>query len=59
MLTSETLRLKNGRSWHVSSGGSGAPLLWLHGLSGLHKSDPLVAACADAGRPLPAGALLF
>src|SRR6185437_15593874 len=44
MLTSATLRLKNGRTWHVSSGGSGAPLLWLHGLSGIHKSDPLVAA---------------
>ncbi|HXR86617.1 MAG TPA: alpha/beta hydrolase [Stellaceae bacterium] len=44
MLTSETLRLKNGRSWHVASGGSGTPLLWLHGLSGVQKSDPLVAA---------------
>ena len=43
MLTSESLRLKTGRSWHVSSGGTGAPLLWLHGLSGIHKSDPLVA----------------
>jgi pimeloyl-ACP methyl ester carboxylesterase len=44
MLTSETLKLKNGRSWHVYTGGAGAPLLWLHGLSGIHTTDPLVAA---------------
>jgi len=44
MLSSETLKLKNGRSWHVSTGGSGVPLLWLHGITGINKSDPLVAA---------------
>jgi pimeloyl-ACP methyl ester carboxylesterase len=44
MLSSETLKLKNGRTWHVYSGGTGAPLLWLHGLSGIDAADPLVAA---------------
>ena len=44
MLSSETIRLKNGRSWHVWSGGSGPTLVWLHGLSGINASDPLVSA---------------
>lgn len=44
MLSSETIKLKNGRTWHVYAGGAGAPLIWLHGLSGINTSDPVVAA---------------
>jgi len=44
MLSSETIRLKNGRSWRVWTGGSGPTLLWLHGLSGITPSDSMVAA---------------
>jgi pimeloyl-ACP methyl ester carboxylesterase len=44
MLSRETIRLKNGRSWHVWTGGSGPTLLWLHGLSGINPTDPVVTA---------------
>jgi pimeloyl-ACP methyl ester carboxylesterase len=44
MLSSETIKLKNGRTWHVYTGGTGTPLVWLHGLSGINTSDPVVAA---------------
>ena len=44
MLNNETLRLKNGRSWHVYTGGTGPTLLWLHGLTGINNSDPIIAA---------------
>ena len=43
MLNSETVKLGNGRSWQVQSGGTGPALVWLHGLSGLIPGDPLVA----------------
>jgi pimeloyl-ACP methyl ester carboxylesterase len=44
MLSNETIRLKNGRSWHVWTGGSGPALLWLHGLSGITGTDPVATA---------------
>jgi pimeloyl-ACP methyl ester carboxylesterase len=45
MLTQETIKLKNGRSWHVyDSGGTLPALLWLHGLGGVATTDPMVAA---------------
>lgn len=44
MLSNETIRLKNGRSWHVWTGGSGPPLLWLHGVSGITGTDPVATA---------------
>jgi pimeloyl-ACP methyl ester carboxylesterase len=44
MLNSETVKLGNGRSWQVHSGGTGPTLVWLHGLSGLIPGDPLIAA---------------
>jgi pimeloyl-ACP methyl ester carboxylesterase len=51
MLTSETIRLASGRTWRVfSSGGTGAPLLWLHGPRGVAPADPLLAALAARHR---------
>ncbi|HEV8014253.1 MAG TPA: alpha/beta hydrolase [Stellaceae bacterium] len=44
MLNSETVKLGNGRSWQVHSGGAGPALVWLHGLSGINPSDPMIAA---------------
>lgn len=44
MLVSERIKLKNGRSWQVHSGGAGPQLLWLHGLGGVMPGDPLLAA---------------
>jgi pimeloyl-ACP methyl ester carboxylesterase len=44
MLNNETIRLKNGRSWHVYTGGTGPNLIWLHGLTGINGSDPIIAA---------------
>lgn len=44
MLSSEKIKLKNGRSWEVHTGGAGPKLVWLHGLTGLAPNDPLVAA---------------
>ena len=44
MLSNETIRLKNGRSWHVWTGGSGPALVWLHGLSGITGTDPIATA---------------
>ncbi len=44
MLTSETTKLKNGRTWQIYTGGTGPALLWLHGLSGIAVTDPLLAA---------------
>lgn len=44
MLNNETIRLKNGRSWHVYTGGTGPTLIWLHGLTGINSSDPIIAA---------------
>ena len=43
MLSSEKIKLKNGRSWEVHTGGTGPKLFWLHGLTGLMPSDPLLA----------------
>ena len=44
MLSSEKIKLKNGRSWEVHTGGTGPKLVWLHGLTGLMPNDPLLAA---------------
>ena len=44
MSSSETIKLKNGRTWQVSGGGAGPTLLWLHGLSGLSAVDPMLSA---------------
>jgi len=44
MLGGEKIRLKNGRSWEVYTGGAGPKLVWLHGLTGLVPGDPLLAA---------------
>jgi pimeloyl-ACP methyl ester carboxylesterase len=44
MLGSEKIKLKNGRSWEVHTGGAGPKLVWLHGLTGLMANDPLLAA---------------
>ena len=44
MLGSEKIKLKNGRSWEVHTGGTGPKLVWLHGLTGLMPNDPLLAA---------------
>ncbi len=44
MLTSETIKLANGRAWQVYTGGTGPALVWLHGLGGVNASDALVAA---------------
>ncbi|HWE74053.1 MAG TPA: alpha/beta hydrolase [Stellaceae bacterium] len=44
MLSSEKIKLKNGRSWQVYTGGSGPKLVWLHGLTGIMPADPLLAA---------------
>ncbi len=44
MLTSETVRLKSGRSWRVFRGGAGPEILWLHGPHGVDPADPFVAA---------------
>lgn len=43
-MNSETLRLPNGRTWQVFSGGTGPDLLWLHGLRGVDPADPMLAA---------------
>ena len=43
MLSSEKIKLKNGRSWEVHTGGTGPKLVWLHGLTGLMANDPLLA----------------
>jgi pimeloyl-ACP methyl ester carboxylesterase len=44
MLSGEKIKLKNGRSWQVYTGGSGPKLVWLHGLTGIMPNDPLLAA---------------
>jgi pimeloyl-ACP methyl ester carboxylesterase len=44
MLSGEKIKLKNGRSWQVYTGGSGPKLVWLHGLTGIMPSDALLAA---------------
>ncbi len=45
MLNQQTIRLKSGRSWRVYDSGGNAPaLLWLHGLSGVSTTDPMLAA---------------
>ena len=44
MLCGEKIKLKNGRSWEVYTGGAGPKLVWLHGLTGLMPNDPLLAA---------------
>jgi pimeloyl-ACP methyl ester carboxylesterase len=44
MLGGEKIKLKNGRSWEVHTGGAGPKLIWLHGLTGLMPNDPLLAA---------------
>ncbi|HEX9465081.1 MAG TPA: alpha/beta hydrolase [Alphaproteobacteria bacterium] len=43
-MNGEMLRLPNGRSWQVFSGGAGPDLLWLHGLRGVDPADPMLAA---------------
>jgi pimeloyl-ACP methyl ester carboxylesterase len=50
MLTSETIRLPSGRIWRVFGGGTGAPLLWLHGPRGVDAADPLLEALAAQRR---------
>jgi pimeloyl-ACP methyl ester carboxylesterase len=47
MLSSEKIKLKNGRSWQIYSAGKGAELVWLHGLSGVHAVDPAIEALAQ------------
>jgi pimeloyl-ACP methyl ester carboxylesterase len=44
MLTVDTIRLPSGRQWRVFTGGSGPPLLWLHGPRGVDAADPLLEA---------------
>jgi pimeloyl-ACP methyl ester carboxylesterase len=44
MLSGEKIKLKNGRSWQVYTGGAGPKLVWLHGLTGIMPGDPLLAA---------------
>lgn len=44
MLSAETVTLPSGRQWRVFTGGSGAPLLWLHGPRGVDPADPLLEA---------------
>jgi pimeloyl-ACP methyl ester carboxylesterase len=44
MLSSEKIRLKNGRTWQVYTGGTGPKLVWLHGLNGIMPGDPLLAS---------------
>jgi len=41
-----THRLGSGLQMRVATAGSGAPLLWLHGLHGVPENDPVVAALA-------------
>lgn len=50
MLTSETIKLGNGRGWKVFGDGNGPALLWLHGLGGINPGDPLVAALVQKHR---------
>jgi pimeloyl-ACP methyl ester carboxylesterase len=50
MLARETIRLRGGRARQVYIGGSGPPLLWLHGLTGIVPDDPVVAALAARHR---------
>lgn len=50
MLTSETVRLPSGRSWHVFRGGAGPEILWLHGPHGIDPADPFLAALAARHR---------
>jgi pimeloyl-ACP methyl ester carboxylesterase len=50
MLTNEKIRLASGRSWRVFGGGTGAPLLWLHGPRGVAAADPLLMALAAQHR---------
>jgi pimeloyl-ACP methyl ester carboxylesterase len=49
-MKSEMLRLRNGRTWQVYSGGTGAPLLWLHGIRGVDLADPMLAALQSCHR---------
>jgi pimeloyl-ACP methyl ester carboxylesterase len=46
MLEARDVRLPSGRQWRVFEGGSGAPLLWLHGPRGVDAADPLLEALA-------------
>jgi len=50
MLSSETIKLGNGRAWKIYGGGNGPALLWLHGLGGINPGDPLVAALEQKHR---------
>ena len=50
MLSSENIKLKNGRSWQIYTAGQGADLLWLHGLSGVHAVDPAIEVLARGYR---------
>ncbi|HLH75835.1 MAG TPA: alpha/beta hydrolase [Candidatus Binataceae bacterium] len=50
MLSSEKIKLKNGRSWQIYSAGKGADLVWLHGLGGVHAVDPAIEALAQSYR---------
>ena len=50
MLSSETVRLPSGRVWRVFGGGTGAPLLWLHGPRGVAPADPLLDRLAAQHR---------
>lgn len=50
MLTRETHRLLSGRVWQVYAGGAGAPLLWLHGMTGVAADDPLLAVLGEHHR---------
>ena len=50
MLTSETVRLKSGRTWQVYIDGKGPDLLWLHGPRGVAPGDPLLEALAQRHR---------
>jgi pimeloyl-ACP methyl ester carboxylesterase len=43
-MRSETIRLPSGRTWQVYAGGSGATILWLHGLRGVDPADPTLMA---------------
>ena len=49
-MNSDTVTLRSGRRWQVHTGGSGPPLLWLHGLRGVDPADPTLAALQQRHR---------
>jgi pimeloyl-ACP methyl ester carboxylesterase len=47
MLTQESLMLAGGRAQVLFRAGDGPPLLWLHGLTGVDETDPVLAALTE------------